>query len=208
MKNNNFEDIVYNRTSVKVFDENVKIEREEMLEILNKAVKAPSSVNLQPWRFVVVDTPEGKDILRPLIRFNTRQNDTSSAMIVLFGDMQCYKKAEDIYSRAVKKELMPENIKQELMGMFMPYYENMPKQKMNDIVKIDTSLMAMQLMLVARAYGYDTNPIGGFEEDKIAEALDVDPKRYVPVMIVAIGKANYQSHSSIRLDAEEITTFK
>ncbi|MDP8098434.1 nitroreductase family protein [Pasteurella atlantica] len=208
MKNNNFEDIVYNRTSIKVFDENIKIGREEMLEMLNKAVKAPSSVNLQPWRFVVVDTPEGKDILRPLIRFNTRQNDTSAAMIVLFGDMQCYQKAEDIYSRAVEKGLMPENIKQELMGMFVPFYENASKQKMNDIVKIDTSLMAMQLMLVARAYGYDTNAIGGFEEDKIAEALGVDPERYAPVMIIAIGKANYQSHGSIRLDAEEITTFK
>ncbi|MDP8051431.1 nitroreductase family protein [Pasteurella atlantica] len=208
MKNNNFEDVVYNRTSIKVFDENIKIDREEMLEMLNKAVKAPSSVNLQPWRFVVVDTPEGKDILRPLIRFNTRQNDTSAAMIVLFGDMQCYQKAEDIYSRAVEKGLMPENIKQELMGMFVPFYENASKQKMNDIVKIDTSLMAMQLMLVARAYGYDTNAIGGFEEDKIAEALGVDPERYVPVMIIAIGKANYQSHGSIRLDAEEITTFK
>ncbi len=35
---------------------------------------------------------------------------------------------------------------------------------MNDVVKIDASLAAMQFMLVARAHGYETNPIGGFEE--------------------------------------------
>ena len=29
----------------------------------------------------------------------------------------------------------------------------------------------MQLMLVARAHGYETNPIGGFEADQLAEAL-------------------------------------
>ena len=30
---------------------------------------------------------------------------------------------------------------------------------MKDIVNIDSSLMAMQLMLTAKAHGYDTNPI-------------------------------------------------
>ncbi|QLB13313.1 pentatricopeptide repeat protein [Bisgaardia hudsonensis] len=208
MKNNDFQDIVFNRTSIKVFDENVKIERKEMLEMINEAVKAPSSVNIQPWRFVVVDTPEGKDILRPLVKFNTRQNDTSAAMIVLFGDMKCHEKAEEIYSRMVNKGLMPQEVKEQLMAMFIPEYENAPKNIMNDLVLIDSSLAAMQFMLVARAHGYDTNAIGGFEKDKIANALGIDKERYVPVMIIAIGKANYQSHGSIRLDAEEITTFK
>ena len=45
---------------------------------------------MQPWRFLVVESDEGKDKLRPLIRFNTRQNDTSAAMVVIFGDMQNY----------------------------------------------------------------------------------------------------------------------
>ncbi|PID31049.1 MAG: nitroreductase family protein [Candidatus Cloacimonadota bacterium] len=161
MKNNNFEDIVYNRQSIKLFDENTKIDRTEMLEMINKAVKAPSSVNMQPWRLVVVDTNEGKDILRPLVQYNTRQNDTSSAMIVLFGDMKCYEKAEDILGRMVERGLMPKEMKEEFFKTYFPMYENAPQQVINDIVKIDTSLMAMQFMLVARSYGYDTNPIGG-----------------------------------------------
>ena len=37
---------------------------------------------------------------------------------------------------------------------------------MKDIVNIDSSLMAMQLMLTAKAHGYDTNPIGGFDKRK------------------------------------------
>ncbi len=150
--NNNFEDIVYNRQSIKVFDENTKIDRAEMLEMINKAVKAPSSINMQPWRLVVVDTPTGKDILRPLVKFNTRQNDTSSAMIVLFGDMKCHEKADNILSRMEEKGLMPKEMKEQFLNTYVPFYESLPKQEMNDIVKIDTSLMAMQLMLVARSY--------------------------------------------------------
>lgn len=208
MENNNFKDVVFNRHSVKVFDKNVKISHEEMLEIIKEATKAPSSVNMQPWRFVVVESEEGKEKLRPLIKFNIRQNETSSAMILIFGDMKCYEKAEEIYGSDVEKGFMTEEVKKEAMEFFVPFYKNAPKKKMNDIVKIDSSLAAMQLMLVARFHGYDTNPIGGFEEEKLAEAFGLDPERYVPVIIIAIGKSDYKAHSSVRLDAEDITVFK
>mgnify|MGYP001225582513 CR=1 FL=1 len=208
IKNNDFKDIVFNRHSIKNFDSNVKISHEEMLEMIEEAAKAPSSVNMQPWRFVVVESKEGKEKLRPLIRFNTNQNDTSSAMIIIFGDMKCYEKAEKIYGKAVEKGFMPENVKKELMDFFMPSYENATREKMNDLVKIDSSLSAMQLMLVARAHGYDTNPIGGFEDDQLAEAFGLDPERYIPVIIIAIGKADYTSFESVRLDVEDIASFK
>lgn len=206
MKNNNFEDVVFNRHSVKEFKD-TKINRQEMMEILREATLAPSSVNLQPWRFVIVESDEGKDKLRPLIKFNVRQNDTSAAMILIFGDMKCYEKADEIYSMAVEKGFMPEKVKNELMDLFVPAYKSFSKQKMNDVVKIDSSLMAMQLMLVARAHGYDTNAIGGFEEDKLAAAFDLDPERYVPVTILAIGESDYDHHESVRLDVADITKF-
>ncbi len=208
MRINDFSEIVYKRRSIKVFDENVKISREELLEMIDEAVLAPSSLNLQPWRFVVVDSPEGKDLLRPMVAFNARQNDTSSAMIVLFGDMKCQEQAETILGRMVEQEMMTEEMKAQFLNTFVPYYDNLSKQEMNDIVKIDTSLAAMQLMLVARAHGYETNAIGGFNKAEIAETLGLDPERYVPVMIIAIGKADYEPHGTLRLKAEEVTNFK
>ncbi len=207
MKNKDFENIMLNRKSIKVFDENTKIERSEMLEMINKAVSAPSSINMQPWRFVVVDTPKGKSMLEPLVMFNTRQNQTSSAMVVLFWDMKCYEKAETILDNTLEKGLINKEMKEQFLSSYVPMYENMPKEAMNDIVKVDTSLAAMQLMLVARYHGYETNPIGGFDREKIAEVLGLDTERYVPVMIIAIGKQNYKPHDTIRLDAQDITTF-
>ena len=79
---------------------------------------------------------------------------------------------------------------------------------MNDVVKIDASLAAMQLMLSARAHGYDTNPIGGFEADQIAAAFDLDPERFVPVMVLSLGKAAEVGYDSVRLAADKFTTFK
>lgn len=206
--NNDFKDIVFNRRSVRVFDENYKIPRDEMLQIIKETTEAPSSVNLQPWRFVVVESQEGKDKLRPLIQFNLSQNDTSSAMIIIFGDMKCYEKTEEIYGRAVEKGLMTEEEKKKMVDLIMREYTGATRQKMNDIVKIDSSLAAMQMQLVARAHGYETCLIGGFEEDVIAEEFGLDKERYVPVTIVAIGKGNEDANDSVRLEPEEVTRFE
>lgn len=129
-------------------------------------------------------------------------------MILIFGDMKCYDNAEAIYGRAVEKGIMPEDVKKEIIKMFIPFYLNASKKEMKDIVKIDSSLAAMQLMLVARAHGYDTNCMGGFEEDKLAKAFGLDPERYIPVLILVIGKSNYDTHDTVRLDAAEISSFK
>ncbi|TCI23502.1 nitroreductase family protein [Exiguobacterium sp. SL-9] len=207
-ENNTFTDVMLGRKSIRVYDENVKISQLEMLQMIEEATTAPSSVNMQPWRFVVVESPEAKETLKPLIRFNVRQNDTSAAMVLIFGDMECYELGEDIYDQAVAEGKMPQEVRDQQLAAILPYYQNLSTQEMNDIVKIDSSLAAMQFMLVARAHGYDTNPIGGFEKDQLAEAFGLDKDRYVPVMILSVGKAAEEGYQSVRLDAEKITSFK
>lgn len=206
--NNDFSDIAFGRKSIRLYDENFKISQEEMLEMIQEATTTPSSVNMQPWRFVVVESEEAKAKLKPLIRFNTRQNDTSSAMVLIFGDMQCYEYGEEIYEAAVEQGKMSAEVRDQQLAAIIPYYKNFSKEQMNDVVKIDSSLAAMQFMLVARAHGYDTNPIGGFEADQLAEAVDLDKERYVPVMILSIGKAMEEGYESVRFASEKITNFK
>lgn len=206
-QNNNFDQILKGRKSIKVFDKNYKIPREEMDEIIEKATLAPSSVNMQPWRMVVVDTPEGKEKLRPLMSMNTRQNDTSSAMIVIFGDLHNYEHAEHIYGSQVERGFMTEEIKTQFLDWVVPYYKGLTTEQMTSIVNIDSSLMAMQLMLVAKAHGYDTNPIGGFDRANMAACFDMDPERYIPVMVIAIGKKAQEGHSSYRMPVDAIRQY-
>ena len=206
--NNDFQDIVLNRRSIRSYDPSYKIEHNELLQMIDEAAKAPSSVNLQPWRFVIVESEEAKAKLKPLIRFNTLQNDTSSAMILIFGDLKCQEYARDIYQKAVERGLMPKEVMEKQVAAIVPMYDSLNKAQMQRIVQIDASLVAMQLMLVARSHGYDTNPIGGFEADQLAEAFDLDEERFHPVMILSIGKGMETGYESVRLSAEKITSFK
>lgn len=205
---NDFKSIVLERRSIREYDESVKISKEEMHEMIRIATRAPSSVNLQPWRIVIVASDEGKEKLRSFMRFNKKQNDTSSAMLLIFGDMECCRLAETIYDQAVNDGHMPQDVRDKQISSIVPLYQSFSREKMNEIIKVDSSLMAMQLMLVARSYGYDTNPIGGYIEENLAETFDLDENRYVPVLILAIGKALETGYSSLRLPVETIATWK
>ncbi|MFC3802586.1 nitroreductase family protein [Cohnella sp. GCM10012308] len=208
IQSNDFTSIVTGRRSVRNYDENVKISKDELREIISEASLAPSSANMQPWRVAVVDTPEGKEKLRPLVRFNTLQNDTSSAMLIIFGDIQSYAYATEIYDAAVEQGKMPAEVRDSQLKTILSMFPTLPRELLVEVAKIDSSLFAMQLMLVARAHGYDTNPMAGFETDQVANAFDLDEKRYVPVMIISIGKAKEEGYESVRLDSEKITFWR
>lgn len=205
---NDFKEIITGRRSIRNYDPTVKISREEMAEILEEASLAPSSVNLQPWRFVVIDSKEGKETLAPLAKFNQRQVETSAAVIAVFVDMKSEAFIEKIYDTAVEKGYMPADVRDKQVPSIKGLVENMTFEQKKEMNLIDAGLVSMQLMLAARAHGYDTNPIGGYEKDRIAEAYHLDNERYYPVMLISIGKAADQGYKSVRLPVEDITEWK
>ena len=88
--------------------------------------------------------------------------------------------------------------------------EDVPKYRTRTVPRLEQfllSLAAMQLMLVARSYGYDTNAIGGYKKDGLAKAFGLAEDRHVPVLLIALGKANEEGFESVRLDASDVTTF-
>jgi len=206
-KTNDFNNIVLERRSVKVYDPEVKISREEMTEILAKATRAPSAINMQPWRFLVIDSPEGKEKLAQLASFNQTQVLTSSAVIAVFYDANNIEYMDEIFSKAVDLGYMPQEVKELQLQQARPYYASLTPAALRDINMLDSGLVSMQLMLVARAHGYDTNPMAGYDKDRIAEVFQLDKERFQPVMLLSIGKASKQGYPSYRLPVDTITTW-
>lgn len=195
------------RRSIRSYDPNVKISREEMIEILAKASRAPSSMNMQPWRLFVVESLEAKERLRPVLYGNQLQLETSAAMICIFTDLKKYEYAEKIYNIAVNKGLMPVEVKEKQLRNISNMVHTLSDEAVEKGGLIDCGLVAMQLMHIAREHGYETCSIGGFKHDLIAKALGIDEKRYKPVMILSIGKGLDEGYPSVRLDVLDTTTW-
>lgn len=199
---------ILQRKSIRLYDPTVTISEDELKTIILEANQAPSSMNMQPWRYVVIRSKEGKEQLRPALYGNINQLETSSAMIVIFNDLEKFSLAEKIYTTAYEKGLMPLEVKEKQIANISNLIAKSDKQKLNITGMIDCGLAAMNLMLVAREHGYDTCPIGGFNHEMIYDVTGMSKERYTPVMIVSIGKAAEKGYDSIRLPFEDVAYFK
>ena len=192
------------RRSIRIYDETVKISEDELKQIILEANLAPSSMNMQPWRYVIISSDAAKERLRPALYGNLKQLETSAAMIVVFNDLHKFELAEKIYDTAVEKGLMPKDVREKQLTNIRNMAQKVDLSKLNVSGMIDCGLAAMNLMYVAREHGYDTCPIGGFNHEMIHEVVDLDKDRYSPVMIISIGKAAEVGFPSVRLAFDDV----
>ena len=61
-----FKDVVYGRRSVRKFKD-IPVDDKILKEIVDAALWAPSGVNLQPWYYVVIRTPEKMTRLKEMM---------------------------------------------------------------------------------------------------------------------------------------------
>lgn len=200
-----FLNVIQGRRSVRKYDPEAKISQEEITELLQLATLAPSGANLQPWRFLVIDSPELKQKLLP-IAFNQQQVVEASAVIAVLGDLECVSKAERIYGAAVESGFMPAETAAALVGRYTAMYAGLPSAAIREIVLGDCGMVSLQLMLAARAKGYDTVPMGGYDKSAFVEAFNIS-ERYVPSILIALGKAAQPGHPTVRLNVDEVAFF-
>ncbi|OEH92751.1 nitroreductase family protein [Bacillus solimangrovi] len=195
------------RHSVRKYEKDHKISEETLNEILEATIEAPSSWNLQHWKFFVIDDEKQKETLLP-IAYNQQQVIDSSLTIAVLGDLEANTNAERVYGEAVESGYMNEEVMAALLSQINGAYEN--KQFARDEAVLNSGLAASQLMLAAKAKGYDTVAMGGFDRAKFVEVFDVS-SRYIPVMLIALGKAAEPAHGTRRFPLEDVVvknTFK
>lgn len=198
-----FTEVLTSRRSVRHYDPTFKISDEEIKEILELATKAPSSANTQSWRFLVVTDQELKNELLPISN-NQQQVVDASAVVVILGDLEFYTKLGEINGAAVKAGYMTEEVAQRFTDHYTNLFPSIPKERVTEIIAFDAGLVAMQMMLVAKSKGYDTVPMGGYDRDKLKAFFEI-PDRYLPLLVLPIGKAVEPGRPTVRLPLDDIT---
>ncbi|WP_420831165.1 nitroreductase family protein [Paenibacillus artemisiicola] len=194
------EEVMRARASVRQYKRDVAIPQETLNEILELAAAAPSSWNLQQWRFLVIQKQEQKDLILP-IAYGQKQVSDASAVVVVLGDLQAHVTGREIYEAAARDGYVPKDVADNLIKQIEGAYGI--EQVARDEANKNAGLAAMQLMLAAKAKGYDTVPMGGFDKAKLVEALNIPP-RYIPVMMIPIGEAATPARPSGRLPLSQL----
>lgn len=197
--------IMQERKSVRKYDPTFKMSKAELAEIITQATSAPSSSNLQPWRFLVIQDEATKKELREIAN-NQEQIETSAAVIAVLGDAEMYKNVEKIYTQNVEEGHMGEEQKNMTITNSLRMYPAAPLEARKNIATFDAGLVSMQIMLLAKEKGLDTVPMGGFDKVKFAERFEL-PENQFPIVLIAIGKAAAPAYGSSRLPLEDIARF-
>jgi nitroreductase len=165
------------------FDES-PIPDADLMKILQAGLQAPSGYNLQPWRFIVVRSPEQKKRLRAA-SFNQAKVEEASVMIVACGDADGWRSGDlDEMLRLGRLGGMPENYAEQAKTTIPNYLSNHPNMPL--WLNRQVMLAFTHMLLMAEVLGYDTAPMEGFEEDKVHEVLKL-PLSYSVVALLAIG---------------------
>ncbi|MEH7106711.1 MULTISPECIES: nitroreductase family protein [Bacillaceae] len=195
-------EVMKERHSIRKYDPNFKIPQEEIKDILKEATTAPSSSNLQPWRFIVIEDQETKKELRAISN-NQEQVETASAVIAVLGDKEMFKSIEQVYRSAHEAGFMDEANMNRLIQSANSTYPYAPEEIRKHIATFDAGLISMQIMLIAKDRGYDTVPMGGFDKGKFAEKFNVSD-RYFPIVLIPIGKAAASPFNTTRLPLDDV----
>ncbi|GED71513.1 putative NAD(P)H nitroreductase YodC [Brevibacillus reuszeri] len=195
------EQVMEARHSVRKYDPTATIPQGELNEILRLAASAPSSWNLQHWRFLVVTDPAIKEKLLP-IAFNQQQVVDAYATIIILGDLEADKSAHLVYDEAVANGHMNESVRDTLIAQIEGAYKSNPEIARDEAIR-NSSYAAMQLMLAAKAKGYDTCPMGGYNRDALIKELNI-PSRYLPTLMLTVGKASVQAHPTARFGLDQL----
>lgn len=169
------------RRSIRAYEPG-PIPREDLDEILRVTSLAPSAFNLQPWRFLVVETPEVKNALAAAA-YNQPQVHSAPAVIVLYTDMADTLANLDEVFHPGMDEVQRDSSRAMILGSFAG---NSAAER--EAWGAEQGNIALgYLLLSAEAHGYQTSPMLGFDPDAVKKLLGLPDHVRIPAL-VAIGR--------------------
>lgn len=207
-----FKQIVESRRSVRKFTDK-KIPKEVLDACIDMALLAPSSCNLQPWEFHVVQSTEKKKLL---VEACMSQNaaTTAAELIVVVARTKSWPKIAKLNIEDWPQDPIPKHWKEfytkgvqftywqgpfyslgpikkalsAVAGLFRPMPRGpFTKADMRVWATKSVALAAENLMLAFRAYGFDSCPMEGMDETRVRKLLEL-PKDAEVVMVVGAGE--------------------
>jgi len=176
---------IYKRRAVKHFDPEHRLTEDEEQKLFEATIQAPTSFNIQHWRFVVLRDPELRAKIRKELGNDQAQMTDASLLVLFTADMHAWKKEPHRYWTNA-----PDEVAELLVGWMGPFHEGREWLQRDEAQR--SIGMAMQtMMLAAQDMGYQSCPMIGFDIEKVAELIHL-PEDHLMGPMVAIGKGTAQ----------------
>ena len=195
-----FEQIVKTRYATKKFDGR-KIDEAKMKKLRDMIRLAASSYNFQPWKIRVVTDPAVKEKLQAA-SWNQPQITTCSHLLVFCADTDLKTRIGRLTEQMMADGVPAENV--EAFGKMLRSFE----EKTQGEHRLAWAQRQVYLALGnalngAKALGFDSCPMEGFDPKEYARILDL-PTHLVPTSVCPVGYAADTPRPKRRLEEKDV----
>lgn len=195
---------IQGRISAAGFDPCRSVSPDQIRALVDYSTYAPSSFNIQHWRFVAVTRSEDKERLRG-VAYGQRIVADAAVTYIVLGDVKGHESLAGVLERSVQKGMLDRSTASKWIHCANQIYGD-PQSARDEAIR-SASLAAMVLMLAAEADGLACRAMSGFDKSRIMEEFEI-PHHCIPVMLIAVGYPIMGSASpKKRLEVDEILSF-
>lgn len=212
----NIVDISLRRYTTKHYDKTKKVPPELMNQLFEVLRNSPSSVNSQPWHFLVIDDEAGKEKILPAIADFNRPKVAESSHTIIFcvktpldeAHLQNLLAQEDKDGRFPDAEL--KTAQDNGRHFFVNKNSTTPECQLAWESK-QLYIALGHLLFAAAALGVDSTAVEGYDNKKLDEILGLTAKGLKNIVIVTLGYRDPNDSNAkrpkSRLPKEQIFTF-
>jgi len=172
---------IESRRAIKHYSNTQAVSEADFERIMNAVLLSPTSYNIQHWRFIRVTDPQQRARIQDAAWGQTQITEAAE-LIILCADIQAWSDNPLRYWA---------NTSSEVQAMMLPMLESFyqgREQLQRDEALRSSGMAAQTLMLAAKALGYDTCPMIGFDSEQVASLINLPPGHLIS-MIITLGKA-------------------
>ncbi|QVM93509.1 oxygen-insensitive NAD(P)H nitroreductase [Pseudomonas entomophila] len=207
------------RYTTKAYDASRKIPQATIDALLEQLRHSPSSVNSQPWHFVVADSDEGKARLAKSTEVGFAYNTPkilNASHVIVFAARTDMTEAHlnGLLEQEAKDGRFRSDEAKAGQDQSRRFYVNLHRYDNKDLqhwMEKQTYLALGTALLGAAAYGLDATPIEGFDAKAMDAELGLRERGLTSVVVLSLGYRSEEDFNAglgkSRLPVDKVFTF-
>ncbi len=215
MDRNEILDILNFRHACKEFDSSKKISTDDFNIILESGRLSPSSMGIEPWKFLVIENQELKDKLGDVCWGGKKQMPTCSHLVIYLSRTPKELKSDSPYIDYLLKDIkhLQEEVVSSMKGI-MKSIEETRFENDKDMLNyscLQTYIALSNMMTTASMLKIDSCAIGGMDQQAVEKILIdkglLDKDKFYFTICCAFGYRVNEPSEKLRQPMDEIVTW-
>lgn len=174
------------RYAVKIFDPSKKVSAEDLHTILESGRLAPSSLGLEPWKFILVENPEVRAKLREASYGQPKVTDASHLLVLAYRtDGRVL--GTELLHRASEQEGVPMESLDGLKAMVEGAITGRSDADLAAWLRAQCYIPLGMMLETAALLHVDAGPMEGFDAKRVDEILGLSEKHLASTAMLALG---------------------